>query len=349
MNASGLAQTLTYLTKEGPPGWERLEETAQCDAVSVNSQGVEVHQLSDDTPPPETDDRPAGRRQPKRKPASKRQNQKRAGVEKDKAPVDPCKYKTKLCRTWMRDGYCSYEGVCCYAHGEQDFRTIHQNTQVLSSLGYFSELMLLAVENEGKTGPSKLRAPKNKRQPKVDKVPAHQQVQQVPATPPPTQPMVHLPYSNGEEPQALFNVPDSKMGAPNYSAPPDFAWQYPLNEAARAYVPYKMGAGPYGDDVHPAYKVPFNALESPPNPYTVAQLPYSAEPYSTYQPQYGEARQGARVPQYNQEAHGYVMFSGNTNEGVNAGSGGPNRMQLREVLQVMNDQSRSNTKHRHQK
>ena len=137
------------------------------------------------------------------------------------------------------------------------------------------------------------------------------------------------------------------QGAPNYSAPPDFAWQYPLNEAARAYVPYKMGAGPYGDDVHPAYKVPFNALESPPNPYTVAQLPYSAEPYSTYQPQYGEARQGARVPQYNQEAHGYVMFSGNTNEGVNAGSGGPNRMQLREVLQVMNDQSRSNTKHRY--
>ena len=71
------------------------------------SQGVEVHQLSDDTPPPETDDRPAGRRQPKRKPASKRQNQKRAGVEKDKAPVDPCKYKTKLCRTWMRDGMSS--------------------------------------------------------------------------------------------------------------------------------------------------------------------------------------------------------------------------------------------------
>lgn len=100
----------------------------------------------------------------------RRQNRKVVEPKGDKSPVDPCKYKTKLCRSWVRDGikhaffrkfchfisagYCSYESVCCFAHGESDVRTVHQNAQVLSSLGYFSELMLLAIENECKGGES---------------------------------------------------------------------------------------------------------------------------------------------------------------------------------------------------
>eukprot|EP00667_Euglena_gracilis_P024683 EG_transcript_28536 len=120
------------------------------DCVSENSQGVEVHELSETGEQPKSPDMESRRKAL----LLRRQNRKVVEPKGDKSPVDPCKYKTKLCRSWVRDGYCSYESVCCFAHGESDIRTVHQNAQVLSSLGYFSELMLLAIENECKGGES---------------------------------------------------------------------------------------------------------------------------------------------------------------------------------------------------
>eukprot|EP01012_Entosiphon_sulcatum_P061529 TRINITY_DN87161_c0_g1_i1.p1 TRINITY_DN87161_c0_g1~~TRINITY_DN87161_c0_g1_i1.p1 ORF type:complete len:295 (-),score=40.17 TRINITY_DN87161_c0_g1_i1:140-982(-) len=39
-----------------------------------------------------------------------------------KPPLDPSKYKTKMCRNWKRYGSCPYENVCAFAHGEQELR-----------------------------------------------------------------------------------------------------------------------------------------------------------------------------------------------------------------------------------
>jgi hypothetical protein len=56
-----------------------------------------------------------------------------------KAAIDPRKYKTKLCRNWMRDGVCSYEHTCCFAHGEHESRDPAANVSALTSLGYFAQ------------------------------------------------------------------------------------------------------------------------------------------------------------------------------------------------------------------
>ena len=57
--------------------------------------------------------------------------------DEDKAPVDPRKYKTRLCRNWIQVGECSYEHTCCFAHGESELRDTAANHKVLNSLGYF--------------------------------------------------------------------------------------------------------------------------------------------------------------------------------------------------------------------
>lgn len=94
---------------------------------------------------------------------TKQRSKKRDAEEKSKSLVDPRKYKTKLCRNWkatgsccflpsllehVSTGTCPYEHTCCYAHGELETRTMHQNNNVLSSLGYFSGIMLLAMKDD---------------------------------------------------------------------------------------------------------------------------------------------------------------------------------------------------------
>lgn len=44
-----------------------------------------------------------------------------------------------MCRTWIQTGHCSYEALCCFAHGDKDLRIVEQNVKVLSSLGYLGD------------------------------------------------------------------------------------------------------------------------------------------------------------------------------------------------------------------
>eukprot|EP00667_Euglena_gracilis_P019372 EG_transcript_20760 len=55
----------------------------------------------------------------------------------ERAPVDPRKYKTRLCRNWIQNRACSYEHTCCFAHGESELRDTIANMKILQSLGYF--------------------------------------------------------------------------------------------------------------------------------------------------------------------------------------------------------------------
>eukprot|EP00667_Euglena_gracilis_P009291 EG_transcript_9429 len=64
--------------------------------------------------------------------------------------VDPRKYKTKLCRTWEAVGSCPYEHTCCFAHGSAELRNLAENHKTLASIGYFSNVMLLAMSNRPK-------------------------------------------------------------------------------------------------------------------------------------------------------------------------------------------------------
>jgi len=57
--------------------------------------------------------------------------------ENEKAPIDPRKYKSRLCRNWVQSGECSYEHTCCFAHGESELRDAVANLKILNSLGYF--------------------------------------------------------------------------------------------------------------------------------------------------------------------------------------------------------------------
>eukprot|EP01012_Entosiphon_sulcatum_P007391 TRINITY_DN13747_c0_g2_i1.p1 TRINITY_DN13747_c0_g2~~TRINITY_DN13747_c0_g2_i1.p1 ORF type:complete len:245 (+),score=14.79 TRINITY_DN13747_c0_g2_i1:116-850(+) len=70
--------------------------------------------------------------------------------EKDKVAVDPRKYKTKMCRNWVETGSCPYEHTCCFAHGQEELRDLPSNHKVLASIGYFSNLILLAMTNSPK-------------------------------------------------------------------------------------------------------------------------------------------------------------------------------------------------------
>jgi hypothetical protein len=67
--------------------------------------------------------------------------------EKEKAAVDPRKYKTRMCRNWELTGSCPYEHTCCFAHGEKDLRDLAGNHQLLASIGYFSNVVLLSMTN----------------------------------------------------------------------------------------------------------------------------------------------------------------------------------------------------------
>eukprot|EP00669_Euglena_mutabilis_P010121 TRINITY_DN4903_c0_g1_i1.p1 TRINITY_DN4903_c0_g1~~TRINITY_DN4903_c0_g1_i1.p1 ORF type:complete len:269 (-),score=41.79 TRINITY_DN4903_c0_g1_i1:1279-2085(-) len=68
------------------------------------------------------------------------------GLE-DKATVDPRKYKTNLCRNWELRGECPYLETCCFAHGQAELRSLADNHQLLASIGYFSNVVLLAMTN----------------------------------------------------------------------------------------------------------------------------------------------------------------------------------------------------------
>jgi hypothetical protein len=48
--------------------------------------------------------------------------------------LDPRKYKTHLCRNWLRTGVCAFAEGCVYAHGSQELRKESENISVLSLL-----------------------------------------------------------------------------------------------------------------------------------------------------------------------------------------------------------------------
>jgi hypothetical protein len=64
-----------------------------------------------------------------------------------KAVVDPRKYKTRMCTTWQETGSCPYEHTCCFAHGPTELRDLSSNHKLLASIGYFSNVILLAMSN----------------------------------------------------------------------------------------------------------------------------------------------------------------------------------------------------------
>jgi len=153
------------------------------------------------------------------------------GEERIKSVVDPRKYKTKLCRNWKATGECPYEHTCCYAHGELETRTVHQNNNVLSSLGYFSGIMLMAKKEEERSESKYSRPPaKNlpteksfggfphKAQHMGNDAPSHQNSVTEPNTP-----TVHSPYCLPEGPNfGMESVPATPGGAadpqmPSYS------------------------------------------------------------------------------------------------------------------------------------
>jgi len=65
----------------------------------------------------------------------------------NKAAVDPRKYKTRMCRNWLETGSCPYEHTCCFAHGNEESRSLTDNHKLLASIGYFSNVILLAMTN----------------------------------------------------------------------------------------------------------------------------------------------------------------------------------------------------------
>jgi hypothetical protein len=68
-------------------------------------------------------------------------------IAQEKAAVDPRKYKTRMCRNWELTGQCPYEHTCCFAHSEKELRDLTTNHKVLASIGYFSNVVLLAMTN----------------------------------------------------------------------------------------------------------------------------------------------------------------------------------------------------------
>jgi hypothetical protein len=70
-----------------------------------------------------------------------------APTVEDKSAVDPRKYKTRICRNWEDNGHCPYEHTCCFAHGPHEVRTVTDNHKMLASIGYFSNVFLLAMTN----------------------------------------------------------------------------------------------------------------------------------------------------------------------------------------------------------
>ena len=65
----------------------------------------------------------------------------------DKQAVDPRKFKTRMCRNYETKGHCPYEHTCCFAHGPDELRNLTQNHKMLSSIGYFSNVILLSMTN----------------------------------------------------------------------------------------------------------------------------------------------------------------------------------------------------------
>lgn len=68
-------------------------------------------------------------------------------LPKDKSIVDPRKYKTRMCRNYELYGVCVYEKTCCFAHGPTELRDVLENHKQLASIGYFSNVVLLAMTN----------------------------------------------------------------------------------------------------------------------------------------------------------------------------------------------------------
>jgi len=171
-----------------------------------------------------------------------------SGEERTKSVVDPRKYKTKLCRNWKATGQCPYEHTCCYAHGETETRTVHQNNNVLSSLGYFSGVMLMAMKDE-KQGPERKYSRQGKKPPTEtyggyphrsqgmgNDAPSHQN-----STTEPNTPTVHSPYCLPEGPNfGMESNPASPLGVPDPHMPSySFRMEVPKSPSfSTAYGPY---------------------------------------------------------------------------------------------------------------
>ena len=52
-----------------------------------------------------------------------------------------------LFRNWQETGSCPYEHTCCFAHGNDESRSLTDNHKLLASIGYFSNVILLAMTN----------------------------------------------------------------------------------------------------------------------------------------------------------------------------------------------------------
>lgn len=219
------------------------------------------------------------------------------GEEKpNKALVDPRKYKTKLCRNWKATGACPYEHTCCYAHGDFETRTMHQNNNVLSSLGYFSGIMLLAMKDDKQGGKG---AGKGKKvsQKNVSMNPQYQpeEPQQVPqpepqpqpqqlAVPQSNSPIVHSPYclpdgpSFGTEsgPASPLNFDDTVM--PSYS----FRMEgYPKSP------PFEPTYAPYPDSGHyEVHEYCMPGAYSYPTPHSPLDYGACYPSYDAYSPEF---------------------------------------------------------------
>eukprot|EP00996_Jenningsia_fusiforme_P002205 NODE_3041_length_1062_cov_20.213228_g2792_i0.p1 GENE.NODE_3041_length_1062_cov_20.213228_g2792_i0~~NODE_3041_length_1062_cov_20.213228_g2792_i0.p1 ORF type:complete len:255 (-),score=32.46 NODE_3041_length_1062_cov_20.213228_g2792_i0:296-970(-) len=55
-------------------------------------------------------------------------------LDREKALVDPVRYKTKLCRNFKLKGSCRFSFTCCFAHGQSDLRRASQNATLLDDL-----------------------------------------------------------------------------------------------------------------------------------------------------------------------------------------------------------------------
>lgn len=268
------------------------------DAASLNSQGIEASEggmtyegLSSPSFPTVTK---------KKRTIHKRQGRRAQEPHKEKATVDPCKYKTKLCRSWMRDGRCSYESVCCYSHGPHDLRTVQQNTQVLCSLGYFTDSM------QSTTDPDEERTPgigfEADRAALAEANLVHLAMQaaqtqaSVPHPPPPLcrtlrpppppprtphpahwmQPTVHVPYSGG----SLY----PPQLAPAWAGPSASGIRLPLPHGLDPFPPYTP-YGPYSTypsmppTLPPYGYLPHGMNTAPPSSYDLVSRGHTEPPW----------------------------------------------------------------------
>eukprot|EP00667_Euglena_gracilis_P006884 EG_transcript_6945 len=273
---------------------------------------------------------------------TKQRSKKRDAEEKSKSLVDPRKYKTKLCRNWKATGTCPYEHTCCYAHGELETRTMHQNNNVLSSLGYFSGIMLLAMKDDKQ----RVKGPRQGKKPQQPKQPEPQPPKQPEAAAlsmpvDPTTPKVHSPYCL---PDAAGFGSESGPGSPlafTDSQMPSFSDRVPRSPAfAPMYAPYPEPLVPY--DV-PEYCVPATYSYHSPNPLA-APLGY---PPMYHHPSFQEHlgyEEYLFEPDYSLEAHQAALEKHPAVRNLQSGE-----MSQKQLQKVLHDIMYTNNKRRSRK